>query len=84
MSERDETVIAVNEWRVTGEPGNGWPSYSHTWRSDRMYDDSSRAEGALTLTAEQAARRFAESVGPWDEGPAVSRRTVITTRWEDA
>lgn len=68
----------VHEWRVTGEPGDGYPSYSFTWRSD---DD----RWPTPKQAEAAARLFVSRVAPWDEGPHLHHRTVTYTvevaRW---
>lgn len=67
----------VHEWRVTGEPGPGYPSYSYVWRSsDERWPSPEEAEAA--------ARKFAEVFSPWVEGPFIHHRTVTYTDWEDA
>lgn len=71
MSER-----RYEEWRVTGDPGHGYPPYEFTWST---WTDPDRDPG-------QAARAFISEVadhkGGWVDGPHLSRRTVTVTEWE--
>jgi hypothetical protein len=62
------------EWMVTGDPGEGYPTYRHVY-SRRLNPDLTDPEGA--------ARRFiANTRIAWWEGPYLSRRTVTVTEWE--
>ena len=67
------------EWRVTGEPGHGFPTYDFTYslRSNPRGKDP-----------EAAARAFMAHlngvVDSWDDGPHLSHRTVTEGDWEPA
>lgn len=68
------------EWRVTGDPGHGFPAYEFVW---------SRYAGPVEhrQNPEAAARAFvglmhSEDHTPWVDGPHLSRRTVTRTQWE--
>jgi hypothetical protein len=81
----------VTEWRVTGDPSTTvrghwmeFPPYRFVWTDDRMYDDRSRSEGPEALTAEAAARRFAERATDWKDGPHLHSRRVTRTPWQEA
>lgn len=70
-----DAARTVEEWRVTGEPGHGYPTYSFTFSGDR-YDNP-----------ETSARKFIElhetvTATPWTDGPHLSYRTVTYTAWE--
>ncbi|MBM0235944.1 hypothetical protein JNW88_00380 [Micromonospora sp. ATA32] len=66
------------EWRVTGDPGGGYPPYEFTWspmRNPHLGDPERGARGFLAAI---------ESVGGrWADGPHLSRRTVTVTDWEE-
>lgn len=66
----DREPRTVEEWRVTGEPGKGYPSYRFTFSSDR-YEHP-----------EAAARGFVESVSDWVDGPHLDHRTIAYWAWE--
>ena len=77
----------VHEWRVTGEPGQGYPSYSFTWRSgDDRWPTPEQAEAAARAFVAQFPKMWNEmpSLEPWVEGPDLSHRTVTYTDWESA
>lgn len=74
---RDEYVgqpgVTHEQWRVTGEPGAGFPSYSFTWPRPGVPEN-----------AERRARQFVATVlahGDWADGPHLSRRTVYESAW---
>jgi hypothetical protein len=67
----DEHARTIDEWRVTGEPGHGYPSYRFTFRSDSHEDP------------EASARKFAELGVDWADGPHLSHRTVTYSAWEE-
>lgn len=58
----------IDEWRITGDPGDGFPPYRFTFRSDE-YEDP-----------EASARKFCELSAKWAH---LSHRTVTYTAWED-
>lgn len=71
-------VLAGNavfeEWRVTGDPGDGHPPYSFTFSPKRGDADP-----------EDAARNFvalSTQHGWWRDGPHLHRRSVTETPWE--
>lgn len=66
----DDEPRTVEEWRVTGDPGHGYPPYRFTFRSDR-YE-----------TPEEAARKFCELGQDWADGPHLAHRTITYTAWE--
>lgn len=73
-------MTTYEEWRVTGEPGYGFPSYEFVWSDGR---------NSHLGDPEQAARQFVALIQQpdhtkWDEGPYLSRRTVTVSDWEDA
>jgi hypothetical protein len=68
-------MTTYEEWRVTGEPGNGYPAYDFTWSRRQTPDQD----------PEKAARSFIELIADgigWQDGPHLSRRTVTETEWE--
>jgi hypothetical protein len=60
----------IDEWLVTGDPGNGYPPYRYTWRSDEYAEP------------EAAARAYIDIVGEWAAGPHLAHRTVTYSGWE--
>lgn len=65
------------EWRVTGDPGGGWPPYGFTWsaaRGPNLGNPEAEARGFVALVA---------SLGGWPDGPHLHRRTVTVTEWEE-
>jgi hypothetical protein len=68
------------EWRITGDPGEGYPGYHFVW--------SRRLQPHKDADPEQSAREFVRRVRqawemPWASGPHLSRRTVVIGEWED-
>lgn len=64
------------EWRVTGDPGEGFPPYTFTW-SPHGYSATGDAEGE--------ARGFVRLIREhdnWRDGPHLHTRTVTVTDWE--
>ena len=68
------------EWRVTGDPGHGFPPYSFVWslRDNPHLGDPEAA--ARSLMANLAVPRV--NWIPWDDGPHLSHRTVTEGDWE--
>jgi hypothetical protein len=74
MSEQMPNV--VHQWRVTGQPDGGFPSYDFTWSSDDR-----RWPGPA---AEVVARGFvARATGSWT-GTELLHRTITYSWWERA
>lgn len=70
---RKQTYI---EWRVTGDPGGGFPPYDFTWspfRNPHLGDAEAGARGFISLIA---------SHDGWPDGPHLQKRTVTVTDWE--
>jgi hypothetical protein len=68
-------VRTYEEWRVTGDPGEGFPPYTFTFSPIRGDDDP-----------EAAARKFVKLVfshGRWPDGPHLHKRTVTVTDWTE-
>jgi hypothetical protein len=65
----DDQPRTVEEWRITGDPGHGYPPYRFTFRSDQYQDP------------EASARKFCELGGDWANGPHLSHRTVTYSAW---
>lgn len=59
----------IDEWRITGNPGHGYPPYWFTFYGD-VYEDP-----------EASARKFCELARDWADGPHLSHRTVTYTAW---
>lgn len=64
----------VQEWRITGDPGQGYPYYVFVFRSD-----DPRWEGEAEQKARAQHAVMAE--GNWDDGPHLQHRTVTYTPW---
>lgn len=71
-------MTSYEEWRVTGDPGGGFPPESFTW--------SPVGPPAWEFPESEARNfmRLIESVGGWPDGPHLHRRTVTVTDWEEA
>lgn len=71
-------MTSYEEWRVTGDPGGGFPPESFTW--------SPVGPPAWEFPESEARNfmRLIESVGGWPDGPHLHRRTVTVTEWEEA
>lgn len=70
-------MTTYEEWRVTGDPGEGFPPYTFTW-SPYGYPATGDAEGE--------ARGFVRMIReawdtPWTDGPHLHKRTV--TDWTE-
>jgi hypothetical protein len=69
-------VTTFEEWRVTGDPGEGYPPYAFTFSPKRGDEDpASAARGFMRLVVQH---------GRWPDGPHLHRRTVAMTDWEPA
>jgi hypothetical protein len=72
-------VTTYEEWRVTGEPGQGYRPYSFTWSPSTrpgLHDLEGEARGFIALL---------KDVGEtWIDGPHLHKRTVTVTDWHDA
>jgi hypothetical protein len=69
------TAGTFDEWRVTGDPGDGFPPYNFTWsplRND-LGDPETEARAFVALI---------HSHGRWPDGPHLHRRTMTVTDWE--
>lgn len=63
---------AFTEWRVTGEPGPGYPSYTFVYspdRNPRLGDPETAAREAMNVPI------------PWTAGPHLSMRWVVRGPW---
>lgn len=68
-------MTTFEEWRVTGDPGDGYPPYEFTWSPFR---------NPQLGEPEACARSFAALVdqhGRWPDGPHLEHRTVTVTEW---
>jgi len=70
-------VGTFEEWRVTGDPGRGYPLYDFVFGSPTR-----RAMGEDT-DPETAARDFLARTRDWLHGPRLQSRTVTYTEWVD-
>lgn len=69
-------MTTYEEWRVTGDPGDGYPPFTFTFSPIRGDEDP-----------EQSARgfvRLVNDVSDWTDGPHLHKRTVTVTDREDA
>lgn len=72
-------LSTYEEWRITGDPGEGYSPYEFTWspaRNPHLGDDPEKGARGFV--------RLIESVGGWPDGPHLHKRTVTVTEWEDA
>jgi hypothetical protein len=74
VTHASEDSVTYEEWRVTGDPGNGYPPYDFVW---------SRRVNPQLGEPEAAARAFMAHPWNWDGGPTLSRRTVVVGPWTD-
>lgn len=70
-------MTSYEEWRVTGDPGGGFPAYSFTWSPVRGDVDPERTARGFVRLVEDVAE-------VWADGPHLHRRTVTVTEWEEA
>lgn len=68
----DDQPRTIEEWRVTGDPGQGYPPYRFTFRTGEY------------LEPELAARKWIDFAKDWTDGPHLSHRTVTYSAWEQA
>lgn len=79
----DQRKVTVREeWMVTGEPGELFPSYRF------VFGSPIRLASGKDADPEAAAREFVDGIenataGPWREGPHLHKRTVTETPWEE-
>lgn len=66
----------VHEWRITGDPGEGYPPYNFLFRSDDIRWQGDAAE----LNARAQLAIMAEH-GDWRDGPYLHHRTVTYGPW---
>lgn len=69
---------SYEEWRVTGDPGGGFPPYNFVWspfRNPGLGEGEAEARGFMKLI---------ESHGGWPDGPHLHHRTLTVTEWEAA
>jgi hypothetical protein len=71
-----ERGVSREEWRVTGEPGQGYPPYSFTFGSP------TRLAMGEDEDPEASARASIAGIA-WDDGPHLWKRTIIETPWEE-
>ncbi|GAB1642551.1 hypothetical protein [Krasilnikovia sp. MM14-A1259] len=69
-------MTTYEEWRVTGDPGAGFPKYDFTWSPERNPDLGDPETGARKFVA------LIASCGGWPDGPHLQRRTKTVTEWE--
>lgn len=77
-AEREIASETFDEWRVTGNPGHGYPLYDFTWSPDRnphLGDPEAGARGFVELIT-------AHHADPWDAGPHLHHRRVTRTPWK--
>lgn len=75
-------VTVREEWMVTGEPGEPYPSYRFVFGSPVRLALGEDAD------PEESARKFAEGIKsattrPWQDGPHLHKRTVTEAPWEE-
>lgn len=73
-----DEIEEFEEWRVTGDPGHGFPYYGFTWSPDR---------NPQLGDPETAARTFVAGIAKlptrWVDGPHLSMRQVKRSKWRD-
>lgn len=69
--------LVVEEWRITGEPGQGYPHYEFVYRSN-----DPRWNGQAELEARIQHAAMADG-GTWEDGPHLQHRTVTYGPWGD-
>ena len=68
---RDQGVVR-EEWRVSGDPGPGYPPYSFVWpRPGQNEGGEERARAFYNLVTDNWHIR-------WDDGPYLHHRTIYT------
>lgn len=71
-----QPATTYEEWRVTGDPGEGFPPYEFVWSPLRNPDHATEGEARGFV-------RLIESVGGWPDGPHLHKRTVTVTEWQE-
>jgi hypothetical protein len=72
-------MATYEEWRVTGNPGPGFPPYAFVWTNQPD------ARGRVTPRPDWEALDFVQLMREndnWADGPHLHRRTVAVTDWE--
>lgn len=72
-------MTTYEQWRITGNPGPGFPPYAFTWTNQPD------ARGRVTTDPEAEARDFTRLMrehDSWTDGPHLHKRTVTVTEWE--
>ena len=68
-------MTTYEEWRVTGNPGEGFPPYTFTFSPIRGDQDPEKsARGFVALVRD---------VSDWADGPHLHWRTVTVTDWQE-
>ena len=81
-----EPAGLFEEWRVTGQPGSGYPPYEYVW-SRRITPDLADPEAparAFVANVETGPARSGGIRTPWVDGPHLSKRTVVISEWDAA
>lgn len=70
-----EIMGEITEWRVTGQPGEGYPEYDFTW--------SPLLGNTHGGSAETLARQFMtmNSIRQWEDGPHLWSRKIVFSGW---
>jgi hypothetical protein len=69
------SVTTYEEWRVTGNPGDGYEPYRFTFSPQRGDADPETVACNFVRLIHKGDR-------PWTDGPHLHRRTVTVTDWE--
>lgn len=77
MTYGTDAAGTFEEWRVTGEPGHGYPTYDFVWSPIINPQLGDPREAALTFIEKIRLR------DDWADGPRLSHRTVTITNWHD-
>lgn len=71
-------MTTYKKWRVTGDPGHGYPPYKYTW-SDREEPD----KGAAKHAAWAFLAHIQGLPHSWDSGPFLHCQTITESEWVD-
>jgi hypothetical protein len=70
--------MTYKKWRITGDPGPGYPPYTYTWSSRENPDESAAEHSARAFLA-----RIQGLARSWERGQFLHCQTITESAWVD-